>query len=175
MVEIDARTVRRPEARTSTLGRCRPLPLWRTEEVAAQVRTRAAFVDTGAWVALRYRRDGMHARAVATLKRIRQDRTELVTTDYVLAEAVTLLKARGAVDHAIELGAMLRAGGVARLVPVEASHRDRAWALFVRCRDLRVGYVDCTSFAVMQLERLTHAFTFDRDFRAAGFSVLGGI
>ena len=132
----------------------------------------AIFVDTGAWFALRYRRDGMHGRAAATLRRIRKARSDLVTTDYVLAEAVTLLKARGAVDHAIELGEMLRGGEVARLVAVENSHRDRAWALFVRFRNLRVGYVDCTSFAVMQTERVTQAFTFDADFRAAGFSIL---
>jgi predicted nucleic acid-binding protein len=130
------------------------------------------FVDTGAWVALRYGRDGLHDDAVAVLARLRRRRARLVTTDYVLAEAVTLLKARGAVSHAIELGEMLRAGSVARLVAVEASHRDRAWALFVRHRKLRVGYVDCTSFAVMQAEGLTHAFAFDRDFCAAGFSLV---
>jgi hypothetical protein len=134
--------------------------------------TSSVFVDTGAWVALRYRRDGLHARAVRTLKRVRKTRTELLTTDYVLAEAVTLLKARGAVDHAIELGEMLRGGDIARLVTVEETHRDKAWTLFRRFRNLRVGYVDCTSFAVMQTERLTEAFTFDSDFRAAGFSLL---
>lgn len=135
--------------------------------------TEAIFVDTGAWVALRYRRDSMHGRAVAALKKLRHRRTELVTTDYVLAETVTLLKARGAVEHAIELGDMLREGQVARLVPVEGSHRDKAWALFVRFKALRVGYVDCTSFAVMQSEGLSRAFTFDADFRAAGFAVIG--
>jgi predicted nucleic acid-binding protein len=136
--------------------------------------TAEVFVDTGAWVALRYKRDGMHAKAVRALKQLRQAHMSLVTTDYVLAEAVTLMKARGAVDHAIELGEMLRDGSVARLMPIEGSHRDRAWELFVRFRRLRVGYVDCTSFAVMQSEGLTHAFTYDRDFRAAGFAVVGG-
>jgi predicted nucleic acid-binding protein len=135
--------------------------------------TGAVFVDTGPWVALRYRRDGNHARAVTALKRLRKKRCALVTTDYVLAEAVTLLKARGAVDHAIELGEMLRSGAVARLVTVEASHRDRAWTLFVRFRKLHAGLVDCTSFAVMQAEGLDCAFTFDSDFRAAGFALVG--
>jgi predicted nucleic acid-binding protein len=135
--------------------------------------TEAVFVDTGAWAALRYRRDGNHGGAVAALKRLRKSRCDLVTTDYVLAESVTLLKARGAVDHAIELGEMLRSGEVARVVAVEASHRDRGWALFVRFRKLRASFVDCTSFAVMQAEGLTRAFTYDRDFRAAGFAIVG--
>ena len=135
--------------------------------------TEAVFVDTGAWVALRYRRDANHGSAVAALKRLRKKRCDLVTTDYVLAEAVTLLKARGAVDHAIELGEMLRSGAVAHLVAIEASHRDRAWTLFVRYRKLHAGLVDCTSFAVMQAEGLERAFTYDGDFRAAGFAVVG--
>jgi len=42
----------------------------------------------------------------------------------------------------------------------------------VRYRGLRVGYVDCTSFAVMQAEGLSQAFTYDADFRAAGFQIL---
>ncbi len=130
------------------------------------------FVDTGAWVALRYRRDRLHGRAVATLKRIRRRRTELVTTDHVLGEAVTLLKARGAIDHAIELGEMLRSGDVARLVSVETALRDRAWQLFVRYRGLGAGYVDCTSFAVMEAEHIQQVFGFEGDFRAAGFELL---
>ena len=71
---------------------------------------RAVFVDTGAWVALRYGPDQYHARARALLRRIGADGIGLVTTEWVLAEAVTLLKARGAVDHALALGETIQAG-----------------------------------------------------------------
>jgi len=135
---------------------------------------RAVFVDTGAWVALRYRRDGLHARAAALLHLIRQEALELVTTDHVLAEAVTLLKARGAVDHALALGEAIQGGRVGRFVEVAPRHRRRAWELFRRHRDLRAGYVDCTSFAVMEDLDLRTAFGFDRDFSAAGFVLYGG-
>ena len=58
---------------------------------------RAVFVDTGAWVALRYGRDQHHGRARTLLRQLRADGIGLVTTEWVMVEAVTLLKARGAV------------------------------------------------------------------------------
>jgi len=135
------------------------------------VTPRAVFVDTGAWVALRYRRDGQHVRARTLVRRIRKEGLGFVTTDWVLAETVTLLKARGAVDHAIAIGDALQSGRLGRLVEATPDRRRRAWEIFRRLRDLRVGFVDCTSFAVMEELGLRTAFGFDDDFRAAGFGL----
>jgi predicted nucleic acid-binding protein len=131
---------------------------------------RAVFVDTGGWVALRYRRDQHHERARALLRRIRADRLGLVTTEWVLAEVVTLLKARGAVVHALALGEALQAGRLGHLVESTAERRRRAWQLFVRYRALRVGWVDCASFAAMEELGLQQFVGFDDDFVRAGFA-----
>jgi uncharacterized protein len=134
---------------------------------------RAIFVDTGAWVALRYKRDQYHARARTLLRRIRENRLGLVTTEWVLVETVTLLKARGAVDHALTLGETIQAGRLGYLVESTPERRRRAWDLFVRYRTLRVGWVDCASFAVMEELGLRHFFGFDEDFVRAGFVSYG--
>jgi len=131
---------------------------------------RAVFVDTGAWVALRYGRDQYHARARALLRRLRSDDIGLVTTEWVLAEAVTLLKARGAVEHALALGEAIQADRLGHLVESTPEGRRRAWDLFVRYRDRRVGWVDCASFAVMEELDLRQFFGFDEDFSRAGFT-----
>lgn len=131
---------------------------------------RAVFVDTGAWVALRYGRDQHHARARALLRRLQADGVGLVTTEWVLAETVTLLKARGAVDHALALGEALQAGHLGHVVDSTPERRRRAWELFVRYRDRRVGWVDCASFAVMEELGLAQFFGFDGDFVRAGFA-----
>jgi len=130
---------------------------------------RGVFVDTGAWVALRYKRDQYHARARGILKRLRAERLALVTTEWILAETVTLLKARGAVDHAIALGAALQDGRLGLLVESTPERRARAWDRFERHRGLRVGWVDCASFAVMDELELRTFFGFDDDFVRAGF------
>jgi predicted nucleic acid-binding protein len=131
---------------------------------------RAVFVDTGAWVALRYGRDQHHGRARALLRRLQADGLGLVTTEWVLGEAVTLLKARGAADHALALGEALQGGRLGYLVESTPERRRRAWDLFVRYRDRRVGWVDCASFAVMQELGLVQFFGFDQDFAGAGFT-----
>lgn len=131
------------------------------------------FVDTGAWVALRYARDAYHERSRGLLVKLRKEKLELVTSDWVFAEAVTLLKARGAVDHALELGDALRQGKLGQVVASDPARGDRAWELFRKYRDQRVGFVDCTSFAIMQELKIRVAFGFDRDFVAAGFGLYG--
>jgi len=131
---------------------------------------RAVFVDTGGWVALRYARDQYHGRARSILRRLRADGIGLVTTEWVLAESVTLLKARGAVDHALALGEAIQAGRLGHLLEWTPERRRRAWDLFVRYRDRRVSWVDCASFAVMEEIDLSQFFGFDDDFVRAGFT-----
>ena len=131
---------------------------------------RAVFVDTGAWVALRYGRDQHHGRARTLLRRLRADGIGLVTTEWVMVEAVTLLKARGAVEHALSLGDAIQAGRLGHMVESTSERRRRAWDLFVRYRDRRVGWVDCASFAVMEELDLDQVFGFDEDFVRAGFT-----
>jgi predicted nucleic acid-binding protein len=130
---------------------------------------RAVFVDTGGWVALRYVRDQYHHRALAMLKRLRAEGLGFVTTEWVLAEAVTLLKARGAVEWALAFGDALQAGRLGYLAESTPERRRRAWELFLRYRDRRVGWADCASFAVMEELGLDRVFGFDDDFARAGF------
>ena len=130
---------------------------------------RAVFVDTGAWVALRYRRDQHHTRARGLVQRLDSEGMGLVTTEWVLAEAVTLLKARGAVEHALALGEAIQGGRLGHLAESSVERRRRAWDLFVRYRRLRVGWVDCASFAIMEELGLREFFGFDEDFVRAGF------
>jgi predicted nucleic acid-binding protein len=92
-----------------------------------------------------------------------------VTTEWVLAEAVTLLKARGAVEHALALGEAVQGGRLGHLAESTPDRRGRAWDLFVRYRRLRVGWVDCASFVVMEELGLSRFFGFDSDFVRAGF------
>jgi predicted nucleic acid-binding protein len=105
------------------------------------------------------------------LRRRRADGLGFVATEWVLAETVTLLKARGAVDDAIALGDALRAGRLGYLVESTPERRRRAWELFVRYRDRRVGWVDCASFAVMEELSVEQVFGFDADFARAGFTL----
>lgn len=126
-------------------------------------------MDTSAWVALRYRPDQYHVRARSLLRKLRARALGLVTTEWVMSEAFTLLKSRGAMDQAIVLGQDMEAGRLGQLVESSRERRRRAWDLFVRYRELDAGWVDCASFAVMDELGIRHFFGFDEDFTRAGF------
>ena len=50
------------------------------------------FVDSGAWIALVNRRDQHHNDAVETFNNLVQQKTQLLTTDYVIAETANRLR-----------------------------------------------------------------------------------
>jgi predicted nucleic acid-binding protein len=54
----------------------------------------------------------------------------------------------------------------------EHSHRD-AVTLFISLKKRGVSFVDCTSFVLMRQKDVNHAFAFDQDFVAHGFSLAG--
>ena len=123
------------------------------------------FVDTGAWFAGVVPTDQHHQAAVAWS---RQNRERPLTTDYVIAETLTLLRARGESDRALELGADLFSG---RWVDVHYLTREdvqEAWQVFRRFADKEWSFTDCTSKVVMEKLGITHAFAFDQHFRQFG-------
>jgi hypothetical protein len=75
------------------------------------------FVDTGAWFASVVPADPYHPRIIAFLQ---HNPLPLVTTDYVIDETLTLLRARGETMKAIRLGRQffdLRIANVVHLAP----------------------------------------------------------
>lgn len=123
------------------------------------------FVDTGAWFAVGVRNDPDHAAAMVWLE---QNRDPLVTTDYILAETITLIRMRDktARGHrlAVRTATSLLRGEAAMLEKVNADDLERALSIFRTYRDHLFSFVDCTSFVVMERLGITEAFAFDRHF-----------
>ncbi|MGV6816904.1 MAG: type II toxin-antitoxin system VapC family toxin [Thiotrichales bacterium] len=127
---------------------------------------RPVFVDTGGWFAALARRDQDHATASDFL---RQWKGELVTTDYVLDETLTLIQSR--IDHttAVNFLDAIERSGALDLVFVAPEDYYKALDLFRRRTDKQWSFTDCTSFTVMARLDLSHALAFDNHFRQAGF------
>lgn len=120
------------------------------------------FVDTGAWYAAYIDSDPDHARASPLID---SAATRLITTDFVLAESLNLLRARNELQRAIALGRDLLAHSVAELVYVTPTDLEQAFVVFSTYRDKAWSYVDCTSFVVMQRLGIRDAISLDRHFR----------
>lgn len=123
------------------------------------------FVDTGAWYASYVPWDAHSAKATSWT---RSNTEELVTTDYVINEVVTLLRARGQGRLAIEAGNDLWASRFAQIEFVTRDDLAHSWELFCRYEDKRWSFTDCTSFVVMKRLGIVTAFAFDVHFRQFG-------
>lgn len=125
------------------------------------------FVDTGAWVAYVSPDDQYHQLATRWMQHNRQP---LVTTDYVIDEALTLLKARGEPVRAQQLGALLfgSSSSFIELYYLTEEGILSAWQIFQTYSDKEWSFTDCTSKAVIEKLGLTHAFAFDQHFRQFG-------
>jgi predicted nucleic acid-binding protein len=131
------------------------------------------FVDTGGWEMLADEGDPQHASARAIRDRWLEDAGLLLSTDYVMDETFTMLRARlglRAAEHWWEQvgndSARVRWEGI---TPARAE-KARHW--FFRWRDKDFSYTDCTSFVVMKERRIRAALTNDRHFAQAGFEML---
>lgn len=123
------------------------------------------FVDTGAWYSLVDRNDPDHTPVAQSLA---QWKGRLLTSNFILDEAVTLVRYRLGHEPAARLGEVLASGSVARLVRVGGVDEARAWNIFKRYRDKSFSYTDCISFAVCERLGLESAITVDADFRSYG-------
>jgi len=126
------------------------------------------FVDAGAWFALRCRSDQDHVRAGDFFRGLEAEPFLLYTTDYVVDEAVTLIRER--VSHRDAVAFLDMIGRTPQITRrhVEPGLLDKAEAILRRYSDKRWSYTDCVSFAYMDEIGLDDAFTFDRNFAQYG-------
>lgn len=130
------------------------------------------FVDASAWIALFDKYDPYYQRAVAYWKELQRQQRKLITSDYILDEAYTLIRrGRGSLPMAIALHDLVENSSVVEIVSINETLRQDAWQLFVTYTDKVISFTDCTCFAIMKQRGLFEAFSFDADFAGAGFVV----
>lgn len=127
------------------------------------------FVDSSAFYALIDRSDGNHPRALVLFRAAARRRHQLVTTNFIVAEAHALLLSR--------LGRTLAARWLltltAEVIRVTEDDESRAKAIIMTYHDKDFSYCDAASFAVMERLGFSQALAFDVHFRQyARFEVL---
>ncbi len=127
-------------------------------------------MDTSGFYTLLVKGDSMHERASVLMARSRQSRGRFVTTDYVLDETATLLKARGYAHLAIDLFGIIFASAACRVEWMDPERFAQTQRFFLKHRDQDWSFTDCFSFWVMRLLRVRDALTTDAHFRQAGFN-----
>ncbi len=127
------------------------------------------FVDTSGFYSLLVQMEGMRRQATAFMAKAARERKRFITTDYVLDESATLLRARG---HGTLLDPLFETIEASSAVRVEWTtpqrfHETKAFCL--QHSDKAWSFTDCLSFVVMRELELREALTSDIHFEQAGF------
>lgn len=130
------------------------------------------FIDTSGFFAILVRNDDKHPLANRYLREAAGKRRRFVTTDYVLDETASLLKARNH-GHLLDdfFTIVLNSRGC-RLEWLDAERFEEACRFFLKHADQPWSFTDCTSFLVMKQLRIREALTKDAHFQHAGFTAL---
>lgn len=131
------------------------------------------FFDTWAWVAIAHEDDDRHKKVIAFYKSFLVDKGLPVTTDYILAETITLLRARtNPEDVAVFINALLVAAKEGRIMleRIDEQRWSRAWEMSKKYHDKpSISFVDFSSFVVMKELGVLNVLTSDRHFEEVGF------
>ena len=128
------------------------------------------FIDTSAFYAVLDQDDENHPEAAKVWRRLLQDDSALLTSNYVLVETSALIQRW--------LGIAALRAFQEDIVPLlgvewidEIRHRAAIEMALAASRK-KLSLVDCSSFLVMREVEVRRAFCFGRHFREQGFSVL---
>jgi predicted nucleic acid-binding protein len=132
----------------------------------------SALVDTSGFYALLVKRDPTHAQATKRLAQAAESRQRFVTTDYILSETATLLRARGQGHLAKALFQTVFGSSACRVEWMEPERFKETIGFFLKRHDKLWSFTDCFSFVVMRELAIKDALTTDAHFRQAGFNAL---
>lgn len=129
------------------------------------------FIDTSGWASLFIPTETFHRQAAQNFRQAQQEKSRLVTTNYVVAELVALLDSRQRAPRPqlFQYIDSIKQAPYVTLLHLDAATDDAAWRLCKSRPDKAWSLVDSSSFVVMQQQGIDTALTTDKHFEQAGF------
>lgn len=127
-------------------------------------------VDSDAFVALLKIDDTNHHRAVALFDELEKQPVEFVTTNYVIAETVTVVSQR--IGHDVAIAFIDTHRGTESsitTIQIDAIVHDQALDLFRKQSSKNTSLVDCTNMALLENNTASYIFSFDKAYKKNGY------
>lgn len=136
-------------------------------------RRNRVFVDTSAFTALVIQSEPFHERALELFQKCFRDGVEMVTTDYILDEVLTLLRCSKKLKIEMLLSFLVNAysSGI-NVFGISEELFGEAIGLMMKYKDQYFSCTDCVSFAAMKEMQINDVLTLDKHFTIAGFNNL---
>jgi len=130
------------------------------------------FFDTWGWVAVAHKDDASHTKVVSFYKTFLVKKGIPITTDYILAETITLLRARteykGVIVFMDILLSAIKEGRVL-LERIDEKRWEKALELSKKYADKPyISFFDFTSFVIMKEIGISDVLTADKHFEEVG-------
>ncbi|MBF0520856.1 MAG: PIN domain-containing protein [Nitrospirae bacterium] len=113
--------------------------------------------------------DQYHAAALEKMEIIKRTQLTLLLTDFVFDETITAIANKTNHKTAVRMGEFLLSSNIVEFVWLTEALKKRAWEYFKKYTDKIYSFTDCTSFVLMEARGLQYYFSFDEDFKRAGF------
>jgi hypothetical protein len=132
----------------------------------------AAFVDSGAWIALALSRDPLHLQAREQWELLHSAGAKLHTSIPVVIETFTFLDRNANRDVALAWKESVYVRGTVRILACEQRDLERSWEYSKRADLHKLSAVDATSFAIMKRAKIRLAFAFNHHFAVVGYRLV---
>jgi predicted nucleic acid-binding protein len=132
----------------------------------------AAFVDSGAWIALALSRDPLHPQAREQWEILHSAGAKLHTSIPVVIETFTFLERNANRDVALTWKESIYKRSTVKILPCNLNDLEQSWEYFKRTDLHKLSAVDATSFAIMTRAQIRLTFTFDHHFSVVGFRLV---
>ncbi|MBU2591923.1 MAG: PIN domain-containing protein [Patescibacteria group bacterium] len=119
------------------------------------------FVDANFFVALFNPKDSLHKEAIRISRKLKKYKKELVVSNFIFLEVVTVVSQKMCKRAALVLGKELLAGKV-EIIHVTEKLNRLSWDIFKKVADKDVSFVDCSVLAIMKEEEIKELLTFDK-------------
>lgn len=133
--------------------------------------TETIFVDSFAWIAAINKSDNHHKASLKAIDGLLKKSLKLVTTNYVIIETINALSKADYRKAVIAFMDKLEKSPSVEIIKITDEIYKNAWTLYQERMDKDWGITDCTSFEVMQMLDIKIAFTNDKHFEQAGYSL----
>lgn len=133
--------------------------------------TKTVFLDSSFLKGLIDFKDDFYQQAGKIWLRLRDERGNLITSNFIVDETLTLLRAKCNLETAVKFRDLLAENSyIIKIVRVTVADEAGAWQWFVNDWS-RLSFTDCVSFALMKRLGVNRAAAFDEHFKRAGFKV----
>lgn len=131
------------------------------------------FIDTSAFHAMYVENDINHESAKKIREEIiRKKHGALITSNYIIDETFTLLRASVGILNSIKIGELIRNSKILNIIWIDDVIDEEAWKIFSSYKDKSFSFTDCTSFIVMQQMNIKKSFAYDEHFNQMKFNVI---